>query len=57
MKAFLNVEQSATGRRWIGPSIEEDRLAEAMEQATGLPAPVCRTLARRGVEPHEADSF
>ncbi len=57
MSAFLNVETSATGRRWVGPSIEDDRLSEAMAQATGLPTPVCRTLVRRGVEPHEASGF
>ena len=45
------------GRRWVGPSVQEDRAAEAMSQATGLPAPLCRTLARRGVEPQEAASF
>lgn len=27
-RAFLGVEASATGRRWVGPSPEEDRLAE-----------------------------
>lgn len=48
-RAFLNVESSLTGRRWIGPSAEEDRLAEAMAQATRLPLPLCRTLAKRGV--------
>lgn len=57
MKAFLNVESSATGRRWVGPGLEEVRMAEALEQATGLPPAVCRTLARRGVPPQEADSF
>lgn len=55
--AFLNVEASLTGRRWIGPGGNEDRLADAMEQSTGLPAPLCRTLVRRGVEPHEAKGF
>lgn len=48
-RAFLNVETSLTGRRWIGPTAEEDRLAEAMAQATRLPLAVCLTLAKRGV--------
>ena len=30
MSAFLDVSESLTGRRWVGPSLEEDRLAEAM---------------------------
>ncbi|MCF2871904.1 single-stranded-DNA-specific exonuclease RecJ [Octadecabacter sp. G9-8] len=55
--AFLNVEVSTTGRRWVGPSGEDDRLAEAMAQDTALPAPVCRTLVRRGVEARDAAAF
>jgi hypothetical protein len=31
-RAFLNVETSLTGRRWVGPLPEERRLAEAMAQ-------------------------
>ncbi|NBD29030.1 MAG: single-stranded-DNA-specific exonuclease RecJ [Alphaproteobacteria bacterium] len=56
-RAFLGIETSLTGRRWIGPSIEEDRLAEGMAQATALPLPVCRTLVRRGVPDGEAAAF
>ena len=55
--AFLGVESSATGRRWVGPGAAEDRLAEALAQATGLPAPVAQVLARRGVAPEEAEGF
>ena len=57
MAAFLNVENSLTGRRWIGPSAEEDRMAEAMAQQTRLPLPLCRTLVRRGVAAEEAERF
>ena len=35
--AFLNVETSLTGRRWIGPDPDQDRLSQAMAQETGLP--------------------
>jgi hypothetical protein len=45
------VEASLTGRRWIGPSAEEDRLAEAMAQATRLPLPLCAHAGARGVAP------
>ncbi|PXW69147.1 exonuclease RecJ [Loktanella sp. PT4BL] len=55
--AFLNVTASATGRRWVGPSVEEDRLSEAMAQETGLPAPLCRVLVRRGVSAQDAPGF
>ena len=54
---FLGVAASLSGRRWIGPSGEEDRLAEAMAQETGLPKVICATLVRRGVAPAEAEAF
>lgn len=56
-RAFLGVESSATGRRWVGPTGEEDRLSEAMAQITRLPMPLCRTLVRRGVAASEAELF
>ena len=55
--AFLNVETSITGRRWVGPSGDQNRRAEAMAQITGLPLALCRTLAARGVEPNEAAAY
>jgi single-stranded-DNA-specific exonuclease len=57
MTAFLGVEASATGRRWIGPTIEADRLAEAMVQETCLPSAVARVLVARGVAPDDAARF
>ena len=57
MTAFLGVESSLTGRRWVGPSIDIDRAAEALEQATSLPRAVCQLLARRGIGTQEAESF
>lgn len=56
-RAFLDVEASLTGRRWIGPTAEEDRLAEAMAQATRLPLALCGTLARRGVTAEAAGAY
>lgn len=55
--AFLGVERSLTGRRWVGPGLEQDRLAEAMAQRTALPRPLCQTLARLGVPAQEADAY
>ncbi|MDH5453936.1 MAG: hypothetical protein OEX14_11340, partial [Paracoccaceae bacterium] len=52
--AFLNVEHSATGRRWVGPTVEADRLAEAMVQETRLPMALARVLVARGVAPADA---
>ncbi|MFD2173649.1 single-stranded-DNA-specific exonuclease RecJ [Rhodobacter lacus] len=57
MSAFLTVEASLTGRRWVGPTIEADRLAEAMAQATRLPLPLARVLVARGVTPEDAAGF
>ena len=56
-RAFLNVEASLTGRRWIGPSADEGRLAEAMAQQTRLPMALCHTLVKRGVTPADAAAF
>lgn len=55
--AFLQVETSLSGRKWVGPSIDEDRAAEAMVQQTTLPEPVCRVLANRGVSATESGAY
>jgi len=55
--ALLDVETSATGRRWEGPAPEVERRAEAIAQAAGLPLPLARVLAARGVAPDEAERF
>ncbi|MFW8594863.1 single-stranded-DNA-specific exonuclease RecJ [Cribrihabitans neustonicus] len=55
--SFLGIEQSLSGRRWVGPGVEMDRAAEMMAQQTGLPRAVCQVLARRGVPAHEAQAF
>ncbi|MEM6409235.1 MAG: single-stranded-DNA-specific exonuclease RecJ [Pseudomonadota bacterium] len=55
--AFLNVEASLTGRRWVGLGLEQDRQAEAIAQHTALPRPLCQTLARLGVPLSEAQSY
>ena len=56
-RAFLNVTQSLTGRRWVGPGLEAERLAEAMAQQTRLPLAICQTLVARGVQPADAQAF
>jgi single-stranded-DNA-specific exonuclease len=54
---YLGVESSLTGRRWIGPAPEVQRLSDAMVQQTGLPGPLCQTLAKRGVSADEAEAY
>ncbi|MDJ1008397.1 MAG: single-stranded-DNA-specific exonuclease RecJ [Paracoccaceae bacterium] len=56
-EAFLGVERSLTGRRWVGPGPEEDRLTEAMVQATGHAPALARVLVRRGVAAEAAEGF
>jgi single-stranded-DNA-specific exonuclease len=55
--AFLGVENSLTGRRWVGLSVEQSRQAEAMAQQTPLPRPLCATLARLGVPVDTAEIY
>ena len=54
---FLNVENSATGRRWIGPSLDAERLGMAISQATGFPPVLGQILANRGVQPEDATAY
>ncbi|MFB9149457.1 single-stranded-DNA-specific exonuclease RecJ [Roseovarius ramblicola] len=55
--AFLDIEASLTGRRWIGPGPQVARHAEAMAQETGLPPALCAVLARLGVAPDAAEGY
>lgn len=55
--AFLGIEHSLTGRRWVGPEAALERLAEGLAQKTALPLAVARVLAERGVEAEDADGF
>lgn len=55
--AFLGVEQSLTGRRWVGLSSAQDRMAEAMAQSTGQPRALCQTLSRLGVSSETCESY
>jgi single-stranded-DNA-specific exonuclease len=50
--SFLGVDQSLSGRRWVGPGVEAERAAAALAQRSDLPLAVAQVLARRGV-PHE----
>ncbi|MDP5306822.1 single-stranded-DNA-specific exonuclease RecJ [Paracoccus spongiarum] len=57
MAAFLGIEQSLTGQRWVGPDPDLERRAEGLAQRAGLPLPVARVLAERGIEASEAEGF
>ena len=55
--AFLDVDASVTGRRWVGLSAAELRAAEAIAQSNDLAEPVARILANRDVTPETARAF
>ncbi|NKN36427.1 single-stranded-DNA-specific exonuclease RecJ [Agrobacterium sp. a22-2] len=57
-RAFLGVERSATGQRWVSrPDQAAQNRALAMAQQHGLPELVARVLAGRGVGVDEAPGF
>ena len=55
-RGFLNVERSATGRRWQA-RLDDARIAEAISQQHELPDILGRVLAARGVSVDEAEAF
>ena len=57
MTAFLGVERSLSGRRWVGLDLAHEGLAQSIAQESGLPEILCRTLARRGVAADQAAEF
>jgi single-stranded-DNA-specific exonuclease len=56
-RAYLDVDASITGRRWLGPTLDAERLAAAIAQAERLPLALCQTLACRNVSPEGAPAF
>lgn len=57
MSGFLGVDLSLTGRRWVGPTPEVTRMAEALAQRAGLEPALCQVMARSGVTPEAAQGF
>ncbi|WP_341234830.1 single-stranded-DNA-specific exonuclease RecJ [uncultured Sulfitobacter sp.] len=55
--SFLGVDASLTGRKWVGPGVEVERATQVLLQQTELPQALCQVLARRGVDPAEAEQF
>jgi single-stranded-DNA-specific exonuclease len=55
--AFLGVERSASGLRWVGPDAARSRAAERLAQLAGLPPAVAQVLAARGVAPEAAAAY
>lgn len=53
---FLGVDRSLTDRRWIA-RLEQDRLALALSQKTGVPEILARVLAARGVSAEECEQY
>jgi len=57
MAAFLGVETSLAGRRWVGPDLEQDRTALALAQQTGVSPLLASVLARLKIEPGDVPSY
>ncbi len=55
--SFLGVKTSLSNRSWRGLDVEQERQAEAIHQATDLPIPLTRTLARLAVPTEEAQPY
>ncbi|ADO43548.1 single-stranded-DNA-specific exonuclease RecJ [Ketogulonicigenium vulgare] len=55
--SFLGVTDSVTGRAWVGPDLETDRLTEALSQQLGLSRPLAALLAQRGIDADGAEGF
>ncbi|MEO8531908.1 MAG: single-stranded-DNA-specific exonuclease RecJ, partial [Deltaproteobacteria bacterium] len=56
-RAFLNVEASLTGRRWVGPSADVARMAELLVQRADVPLALAQILAERDVAPDDVAAF
>ena len=57
MTGYLGVDASITGRRWVGPTSDIERHAEALMQSTGLPGALCQTLARLRVPAGQVETY
>ena len=56
LRNFLDVDRSASGRRWVA-RLQDERLAEAISQRHELPEILGRVMAARGVALDEAEAF
>ncbi|MEM8792911.1 MAG: single-stranded-DNA-specific exonuclease RecJ [Pseudomonadota bacterium] len=54
---MFGVAQSLTGRRWIGPDAETERMGLAIAQQARMPEIVGRILAARGILPEDAADY
>lgn len=55
--SYLGVAASLTGRRWVGPTDDVERLAQTLMQRADVEPAVAAILARRGVQPEAVASF
>lgn len=56
-EAFLGVDKSLTGRRWVGRQGGDDRAAMALSQRLGVPEAVGRIMALRDITLEHAEAF
>ena len=57
MRHFLGIDASLSKKRWLGPTDETQRLAEAIAQQTEAPYQLALILARLGVAPSDVAQY
>ena len=53
----LNVTKSLSGKIWVKPNYEEQRLATSLQQISSLPYPLALLLAQRGIQADQIDAY
>ena len=56
-KSFLEVEKSLSNRRWIGPSLQQERLASGLVQKHSISLLTALILVKRGIGSNEIKSY
>ena len=56
-KLFLDVESSLSGRIWVKPDKEQQKLATGFQQVSSLPYPLALLLAQRELRVDQIDTF
>ncbi len=56
-EAFLDVEKSLTGKKWIGPNQNVSRLAEGLSQSQGISSLLANILIKRGAPKENIQTY
>ncbi len=56
-KSFLNIEKSLSGKIWLKPDEEEQKLATLLQQVSSIPYPLAILLAQRKIQADQVETF